>query len=111
MFSGATRSACGFAQSAMGPFYCPLDQKVYLDTAFFEDLQRRFRGCDGPGSISRHLSSAWCAHTPAKQSACSSTRTCRLLASPSSHTALCRLYLGQDAKQVLHMMANFVGDQ
>jgi uncharacterized protein len=46
MFSGATRSACGFAQSAMGPFYCPLDQKVYLDTAFFQDLERRFRGCD-----------------------------------------------------------------
>jgi uncharacterized protein len=46
MFSGATRSACGVAQSAMGPFYCPIDQKVYLDTAFFEDLQRRFRACD-----------------------------------------------------------------
>jgi predicted metalloprotease len=46
MFSGATRSACGFAQSAMGPFYCPNDQKVYLDTAFFQDLERRFRGCD-----------------------------------------------------------------
>ena len=46
MFSGATRSACGFAQSAMGPFYCPNDQKVYLDTAFFQDLERRFRGGD-----------------------------------------------------------------
>ena len=46
MFSGATRSACGIAQSAMGPFYCPNDQKVYLDTAFFQDLERRFRGCD-----------------------------------------------------------------
>ena len=46
MFSGATRSACGFAQSAMGPFYCPNDRKVYLDTAFFQDLERRFRGCD-----------------------------------------------------------------
>src|SRR5215831_5698773 len=46
MFSGATRSACGFAQSAMGPFYCPNDRKVYLDTAFFEDLERRFRACD-----------------------------------------------------------------
>ena len=34
MFSGATRSGCGAAQSAMGPFYCPLDQKVYLDTSF-----------------------------------------------------------------------------
>jgi uncharacterized protein len=46
MFSGVTRSACGVAQSAMGPFYCPNDQKVYLDTAFFQDLERRFRGCD-----------------------------------------------------------------
>src|SRR5215475_8631483 len=46
MFSGATRSACGLAQSAMGPFYCPLDQKVYLDTSFFQDLEQRFRGCD-----------------------------------------------------------------
>jgi len=46
MFSGATRSACGLAQSAMGPFYCPNDQKVYLDTAFFQDLERRFHGCD-----------------------------------------------------------------
>jgi predicted metalloprotease len=46
MFSGATRSGCGFAQSAMGPFYCPLDLKVYLDTSFFQDLERRFRACD-----------------------------------------------------------------
>jgi predicted metalloprotease len=46
MFSGGTRSACGIAQSAMGPFYCPIDQKVYLDTAFFHDLERRFRACD-----------------------------------------------------------------
>jgi uncharacterized protein len=46
MYSGATVSACGFAQSAMGPFYCPNDQKVYLDTAFFQDLERRFHGCD-----------------------------------------------------------------
>jgi predicted metalloprotease len=47
MFSGATRSACGAAQSAMGPFYCPNDREVYLDTAFFRDLETRFRGCSG----------------------------------------------------------------
>ena len=46
MFSGATRSACGFAQAAMRPFYCPNDRKVYLDTSFFADLERRFRACD-----------------------------------------------------------------
>ena len=46
MFSGATQSGCGFAKSAMGPFYCPIDQKVYLDTSFFQDLERRFRACD-----------------------------------------------------------------
>ncbi|GGH12105.1 membrane protein [Alsobacter metallidurans] len=44
LFSRATQSACGSAQSAMGPFYCPLDQKVYLDTSFFQDMQRRFGG-------------------------------------------------------------------
>ena len=46
MFSGATQSGCGFARAAMSPFHCPLDQKVYLDTSFFEDLQRRFGACD-----------------------------------------------------------------
>ena len=46
MFSGATQSGCGFAQSAMGPFYCPIDQKVYLDTSFFQDLERRFGACN-----------------------------------------------------------------
>jgi predicted metalloprotease len=44
LFSGATRSECGPAQSAMGPFYCPIDQKVYLDTSFFQEMQRRFGG-------------------------------------------------------------------
>jgi predicted metalloprotease len=47
MFSGVTRSACGQAQSAMGPFYCPNDREVYLDTSFFRDLEVRFRGCTG----------------------------------------------------------------
>lgn len=44
LFSGSTRSACGGAQSAMGPFYCPLDQKVYLDTSFFQEMQRKLGG-------------------------------------------------------------------
>ncbi|MEP9378866.1 neutral zinc metallopeptidase [Aquabacter sp. CN5-332] len=43
LFSGATRSACGGASSAMGPFYCPLDQKVYLDLTFFQEMKTRFR--------------------------------------------------------------------
>jgi predicted metalloprotease len=47
MFSGQTRSACGAAQSAMGPFYCPNDREVYLDTSFFRELETRFRGCSG----------------------------------------------------------------
>jgi uncharacterized protein len=47
MFSGVTRSGCGTAQSAMGPFYCPPSREVYLDTSFFQDLERRFRGCSG----------------------------------------------------------------
>lgn len=43
LFSGVTRSACGTAQSAVGPFYCPRDQKVYLDLSFFDEMKRRFR--------------------------------------------------------------------
>ena len=42
LFSGAAESACGLAQSAMGPFYCPLDRRVYLDYSFFRDLDARF---------------------------------------------------------------------
>jgi uncharacterized protein len=42
LFSGAVESACGMGESAMGPFYCPLDQRVYLDTTFFDDLSQRF---------------------------------------------------------------------
>jgi predicted metalloprotease len=44
LFDGATQSSCGTAQSAMGPFYCPLDQKIYLDTSFFRDMKQRFGG-------------------------------------------------------------------
>jgi hypothetical protein len=44
LFDGYTQSRCGPAQSAMGPFYCPLDQRIYLDTSFFRDMQQRFGG-------------------------------------------------------------------
>ena len=39
LFSGAVESACGFAQAAMGPFYCPADRKVYIDLSFYHDLK------------------------------------------------------------------------
>jgi predicted metalloprotease len=58
MFSGVTRSACGTAQSAMGPFYCPNDQRVYLDTAFFREIETRFRGC-AAGSKACQFSQAY----------------------------------------------------
>ena len=41
LFSGAVQSACGFAQAAMGPFYCPADNKVYIDLSFYQDLRQR----------------------------------------------------------------------
>ncbi|MDB5596630.1 MAG: uncharacterized protein JWM36_3591 [Hyphomicrobiales bacterium] len=44
LFDGQTQSSCGRAQAAMGPFYCPTDQKVYLDTSFFNDMKKRFGG-------------------------------------------------------------------
>jgi predicted metalloprotease len=43
LYTRGTRSGCGAAQSAMGPFYCPLDRSVYLDTSFFQEMQRKFR--------------------------------------------------------------------
>jgi uncharacterized protein len=42
LFTGADQSACGMASAAMGPFYCPLDSKVYIDLSFYNDLQSRF---------------------------------------------------------------------
>ncbi|MNH15662.1 putative neutral zinc metallopeptidase [compost metagenome] len=42
LFSGQINSACGFASSAVGPFYCPADQKVYLDMSFFREMEQRF---------------------------------------------------------------------
>lgn len=42
LFSGSVSSACGFAQAAMGPFYCPADQKVYIDLSFYRDLRERY---------------------------------------------------------------------
>jgi predicted metalloprotease len=47
LYSGAIQGGCGFAQSAMGPFYCPNDRRIYLDTSFFRDMEVRFRGCSG----------------------------------------------------------------
>jgi predicted metalloprotease len=48
LFDRQTRAACGgVAQSAMGPFYCPSDEKIYLDTSFFREIETRFRGCEG----------------------------------------------------------------
>ncbi|HET6490177.1 MAG TPA: neutral zinc metallopeptidase [Syntrophales bacterium] len=50
LFTGAVQSACGFAQEAMGPFYCPEDHKVYIDLAFYEDLKNRFKA---PGDFAQ----------------------------------------------------------
>jgi uncharacterized protein len=44
LFSGIDRSGCGTAQAAMGPFYCPNDQRVYLDLSFFQEMQRKLGG-------------------------------------------------------------------
>jgi predicted metalloprotease len=45
LFAGSEPTPCAFARSAMGPFYCPRDQRIYLDTSFFDDLQSKFGGC------------------------------------------------------------------
>ena len=50
LFSGQVQSACGFAQAAMGPFYCPGDHKLYLDMSFFNDLSARY---NAPGDFAQ----------------------------------------------------------
>jgi predicted metalloprotease len=50
LFTQATQSACGVGQSAMGPFYCPLDRKVYIDLDFYRVLRERFRA---PGDFAQ----------------------------------------------------------
>ncbi|AYH45606.1 neutral zinc metallopeptidase [Azoarcus sp. DN11] len=50
LYTGSTRSGCGVGQAAMGPFYCPVDQKVYLDLSFFNELKERFRA---PGDFAQ----------------------------------------------------------
>jgi predicted metalloprotease len=48
LFSGSTNAPCGgVARSSTGPFYCPSDRKIYLDTSFFREIETRFRGCEG----------------------------------------------------------------
>ena len=50
LFSGGTQTACGTGVSAMGPFYCPLDQKVYVDLVFYDELKKRF---NAPGDFAQ----------------------------------------------------------
>lgn len=50
LFTDSVDSACGFAQAAMGPFYCPRDQKVYIDLQFYQDLRERF---NAPGDFAQ----------------------------------------------------------
>ena len=50
LFTGATATACGTGRAAMGPFYCPSDQKVYIDLAFYRDLKERFHA---PGEFAQ----------------------------------------------------------
>jgi predicted metalloprotease len=50
LYSGGVRTACGVGMSAMGPFYCPLDRKVYIDLAFYDQMKRRF---EAPGDFAQ----------------------------------------------------------
>ena len=50
LFKGSTRTGCGRGMAQMGPFYCPLDRKIYVDLSFYEELRRKFRA---PGDFAQ----------------------------------------------------------
>ena len=102
LFSGAVQSACGFAQAAVGPFYCPADQKVYIDLGFYRELRDRFqapgrfraglrdraRGRPSRAEPARHLGRGAAPRSSARRSAkptrCRCGSSCRPTASPAS---------------------------
>jgi len=62
LFSGQTNTGCGGATSAVGPFYCPADEKIYIDTAFFDDLRTKFGSSGGPLAEMYVLAHEWGHH-------------------------------------------------
>ena len=62
LFSGQANTGCGGATSAVGPFYCPADEKIYIDTAFFDDLRTKFGSSGGPLAEMYVLAHEWGHH-------------------------------------------------
>jgi predicted metalloprotease len=62
LFTGQANTGCGGATSAVGPFYCPADEKIYIDTAFFDDLRNRFGSSGGPLAEMYVLAHEWGHH-------------------------------------------------
>ena len=106
LFAGSEPTPCAFAQSAMGPFYCPRDQRIYLDTSFFDDLQNKFGGCsnskackfseayviahevghhvqDELGILPRVMQAQQASSSKAEQTASRSASSCRPIAWPA----------------------------
>jgi uncharacterized protein len=98
LYTRSEQTPCAFARSAMGPFYCPHDRRIYLDVAFFEDLQNKFGACTDSNACKcasnfRRIVSPASGRTRRGRSTTSSipamwTRRCRLR--PPSATIACK---------------------
>jgi len=83
LFNGVVESACGIAESAMGPFYCPPDERVFLDTSFFDEMSQRM-GAQGDSTSWRTRSAITCRTCSVPRARCTTCSSATAAPVPTS---------------------------